>query len=165
MMINYISSKYDIMHNLKIEYLLSLGLACGGFTLCPAEGSNYYISLAIFSSFLWTLKGVGPLNIKGSRLGRPVWSGPKSDRLHNSIFRFIHLRCILWIALKWVILHKSWTGYFSNSSDSSVPNRFSVMSWIQKERRYQVSHYCADGGVCDLGSILVMYPAWSFTCN
>jgi hypothetical protein len=36
-----------------------------GFTLCPAEGFTYYILLAIFSLFLWTL------NRMASRLGRP----------------------------------------------------------------------------------------------
>jgi hypothetical protein len=46
-------------------------LAFGGFTLCPAEGFTYYILLAIFSSFLWTLNKVWPLNRTASRLGRP----------------------------------------------------------------------------------------------
>jgi hypothetical protein len=31
----------------------TLGLAFRGFTLCPAEGLNSYILLAIFSPFLW----------------------------------------------------------------------------------------------------------------
>jgi hypothetical protein len=43
----------------------------GGFTLCPAEGSTYYILLAIFNSFLWTLNKFWPLNSTASRLGRP----------------------------------------------------------------------------------------------
>ena len=49
----------------------TLGLAFEGFTLCPAEGSTYYILLAIFSSFLSTLNKVWPLNPTASRLGRP----------------------------------------------------------------------------------------------
>jgi hypothetical protein len=39
--------------------------------LCPAEGSNYYTLLAIFSIFIWTLNKVCPLNPAASRLRRP----------------------------------------------------------------------------------------------
>jgi hypothetical protein len=49
----------------------TLDLAFGGFTLCPAEGSTYYILLAIFSSFLRTLNKLWPLNPTASQLGRP----------------------------------------------------------------------------------------------
>jgi hypothetical protein len=49
----------------------TLGLAFRGFTLCPPKDSTYYISWAIFSSFLWTINKVWPLNPMASRLGRP----------------------------------------------------------------------------------------------
>jgi hypothetical protein len=52
-------------------FLWTLGLAFGGFTLYPAEGSNSYALLAIFSPFLWTLNKVWPFNPTASRLGRP----------------------------------------------------------------------------------------------
>jgi hypothetical protein len=45
-----------------------LGLAFGGFTLCMAEGSNYYILLVIFNPFLWIINKVWPLNPTASRL-------------------------------------------------------------------------------------------------
>ena len=51
----------------------TLGLVSGGSTLCPAEGSNYYILLVVFNPLFWTLNKVRPLNPKASRLGRPQW--------------------------------------------------------------------------------------------
>jgi hypothetical protein len=51
-------------------WVWTLGLAFGGFTLCLAKGSTYYILLAIFNSFLWTLNKVCPLRA-GSHYGRP----------------------------------------------------------------------------------------------
>ena len=50
---------------------LDFGIGLGRLTLYPVEGSTYYILLAIFSSFLWTLNKVWPLNPTASRLGRP----------------------------------------------------------------------------------------------
>jgi hypothetical protein len=38
-----------------LDFALGLWRLAEGFTLCPAEGSAYYILLAIFNSFLWTL--------------------------------------------------------------------------------------------------------------
>jgi hypothetical protein len=46
-------------------------LAFGGFIICLAEDSTYSILLAIFSSFLWTLNKVWPLNPTASQLARP----------------------------------------------------------------------------------------------
>jgi hypothetical protein len=51
-------------------WVWTLGLAFGGFTLCPAEGSTYYILLAIFSSILWTLDKIWPLNPTASGIAR-----------------------------------------------------------------------------------------------
>jgi hypothetical protein len=47
------------------------GLAFEGFTLYLAEGSIYYILLAIFSPFLWTLTKIWPLNPTAYRLQWP----------------------------------------------------------------------------------------------
>jgi hypothetical protein len=49
----------------------SLDFGLGGLTLCPTEGSNSYILLAIFSPFIWTFNKVWPFNPMASRLGRP----------------------------------------------------------------------------------------------
>jgi hypothetical protein len=48
-------------------FFWTLGLAFGGFTLCPTKGSNSYILLAIFTPFLWTLNKVWPFNPMASR--------------------------------------------------------------------------------------------------
>jgi hypothetical protein len=45
-----------------------LVLAFGGFTLCPDEGSNSYILLAIFSPFLWTISKFWQFNPTASQL-------------------------------------------------------------------------------------------------
>jgi hypothetical protein len=49
----------------------TLGLNFGGLTLCLAEGFNYYILLAIFNPFLWTLNKVWPLNPTASWYQQP----------------------------------------------------------------------------------------------
>jgi hypothetical protein len=46
-------------------------LAFGGFILCPAKGTTYYILLSIFNPFIWNLNKVRPLNPTASQLGRP----------------------------------------------------------------------------------------------
>jgi hypothetical protein len=50
----------------KVAYSFEFGLCAwpleASHVLCPTEGSAYYILLAIFSSFLWTLNKVWPLN-------------------------------------------------------------------------------------------------------
>jgi len=40
----------------------TLGLAFGGFTLCPAEGSNSYISLTIVSQPIFQVRYLNNLN-------------------------------------------------------------------------------------------------------
>jgi hypothetical protein len=52
-------------------FLWTLGLAFGGFTLCPAKGSNSYIRLTICSPYFWTLNKVWPFDPTASRPGRP----------------------------------------------------------------------------------------------
>jgi hypothetical protein len=49
----------------------TLGLTFGGSTLCSPKGSNSFISLVIFSLFLWALDKGWPFNPTASRLGRP----------------------------------------------------------------------------------------------
>jgi hypothetical protein len=48
-----------------------LDFGLGLWRLHTMRGSTYYILLIIFSSFLWTLNKVWPLNPMASRLGRP----------------------------------------------------------------------------------------------
>jgi hypothetical protein len=62
-----------------IKWDAPLGLAFGGFTLCPAEGCTYYILLAIiFSPFLWTLnKSLATQSHSLSTWTTIVWSDPK----------------------------------------------------------------------------------------
>ena len=47
---------------------MTKGLAFGGFSLCSTKGSNYYILLAIFIPFLWTIYKVWPLNLDSHKL-------------------------------------------------------------------------------------------------
>jgi len=48
----------------------TLDLAFGGFTLQLAKGSNSYILLPIYCSFIWTLNKVWSLNPTTSQLGQ-----------------------------------------------------------------------------------------------
>ena len=49
-----------------VLWVWTLSLALENFTLCMAEGSNYYIVLAsISSALLWTLNRVWPLDLDG----------------------------------------------------------------------------------------------------
>ena len=83
----------------------------------------------------WRLVTDEPAQWSGRFLGITGWdpSVCKSNRLHVDILRFsfIKLGYILWIPLKWsVSFLQSWTstGYFSNSTGSSVTNcRFSLI--------------------------------------
>jgi hypothetical protein len=75
-----------------------LDLAFGGFTLCPPEGSSYYILLVIFNSFLWTLIKVWPLNLTASRLGRPECEAALSVA-HIIFHQPLWLSCNHWVAI------------------------------------------------------------------